>query len=78
MHVLIAHRRDLLAECAGLALKDDAMSELFRINKTEWQQEVNRIREFHATFGERMPAGMKQELGDLEKRIAGMPTGPQL
>ena len=54
------------------------MSELFRINKTEWQQEVNRIREFHATFGERMPAGMKQELSDLEKRVAGMPTSPQL
>ena len=48
----------------GLNLKEDALAELFKINKGEWLQEVQRTKEFHSTFGERLPAGMKTQLAE--------------
>jgi phosphoenolpyruvate carboxykinase (GTP) len=60
-------------DVAGLTLKDEAMTDLFRVSKTEWTQEVSRVREFHSTFGDRMPQGIKDELATLEKRISALP-----
>jgi phosphoenolpyruvate carboxykinase (GTP) len=60
-------------DVSGLAMKEDATAELFKISKGEWTQEVARIREFHSTFGDRLPAGIKTELQELEKRVSAMP-----
>eukprot|EP00455_Lapot_gusevi_P000439 TRINITY_DN101_c0_g1_i4.p1 TRINITY_DN101_c0_g1~~TRINITY_DN101_c0_g1_i4.p1 ORF type:complete len:171 (-),score=89.71 TRINITY_DN101_c0_g1_i4:222-734(-) len=57
-------------DLSGLNLSGDAMSELFRVNKTEWSQEVTRYREFQHLFGDRVPPALKQQLADLEKNIS--------
>lgn len=56
----------------GLNLADENMAELFRINKAEWSQEVTRYREFHNSFGTRLPAGIKDQLNELDSRVSSM------
>jgi phosphoenolpyruvate carboxykinase (GTP) len=54
---------------SGLALSKEASKELFRIDQTEWVQEVDELREYFKIFGSHLPAGITQELDALESRL---------
>ena len=58
---------------SGLNLKDDAVSELLRVQRSEWTLEVTRYKEFQNMFGDRMPAELKQEITKLESKINALP-----
>jgi phosphoenolpyruvate carboxykinase (GTP) len=34
-----------------------------------WRGEIDSIEEHYAKFGDRLPAGLRQELGDLKRRL---------
>ena len=53
----------------GLKAAPGAMDELLKVDKGLWKQEIPKIKEHFAKFGNNLPAGLKQELADLEKRL---------
>ncbi len=54
---------------SGLALDQEDVSELLAVDREGWANEVPLIREYYATFGEKMPAALMRELDALEKRL---------
>ncbi|MBL8769680.1 MAG: phosphoenolpyruvate carboxykinase (GTP), partial [Planctomycetes bacterium] len=54
----------------GLDVSPDQMKELLAVDKTEWTTEAKGIAEFFGQFGDRLPAAMKQQLDELNKRLA--------
>jgi phosphoenolpyruvate carboxykinase (GTP) len=54
----------------GLDVSPDQMKELLAVDKTEWATEAKGIAEFFGQFGDRLPAAMKQQLDELNKRLA--------
>lgn len=53
----------------GLDVGEEEIKKLFEIDPADWQKEVKELREYFKLFGDRLPAGLEQELKDLEKRI---------
>jgi phosphoenolpyruvate carboxykinase (GTP) len=53
----------------GLDLSDEAMATLLTVDKAQWQEEVGRIEEHYAFVGEQLPAELRDELRELEKRL---------
>jgi len=53
----------------GLAVSPDALNELRRVDSQEWRDEIPRIEEFYAQFGDHVPEGLRDELAALEKRL---------
>jgi len=53
----------------GLDVDDSAMQELLRVDMEGWKAEIPSIKEHYATFGDKLPGGLKEELSDLEKRL---------
>ena len=47
----------------------DSIDELLNIDKEGWKKEVELIKEYFVQFGDRLPAELKIELEDLEKRL---------
>ena len=47
----------------------DAHSELFKIEAHEWKEQVQKLRTYFSTFGERLPQGLHEELDNLEMRL---------
>ena len=56
----------------GIDVTKDTMKELLSIDKDEWTSEVAEIKEHYQKIGDRLPAELKQELFDLEKRVSNM------
>jgi phosphoenolpyruvate carboxykinase (GTP) len=54
----------------GLAVADDDMAELLRVDIDEWRAEVPSIEEHYAHLGERVPVALRDELAGLEKRLS--------
>jgi phosphoenolpyruvate carboxykinase (GTP) len=54
----------------GLTLPRGDLDELLRVDLDGWRAEVPLIREHFAQFGTHLPAGLAEELADLEKRLA--------
>jgi phosphoenolpyruvate carboxykinase (GTP) len=48
------------------------MEELFHLEKEEWQAEVESIKEHYASYGEKMPKELKDQLKALEARVNAM------
>ena len=46
------------------------MKELTTVDKEGWKAELPLIKEHFATFGAKLPKGLKDELAALEKRLA--------
>jgi len=57
---------------AGLAMPDDDMTELLRVDVEEWRREVPSIEEHYANLGERLPDALRDELAALEKRLSAV------
>jgi phosphoenolpyruvate carboxykinase (GTP) len=58
-------------DTAGLAMSEDQLAQLLKVDEDEWRQEVPLIDEHFRTFGERLPEELRDELRELEKRLAG-------
>ena len=53
----------------GLDLSAEGVAKLLSVDIAGWLQELPRIREHFAKFGDHLPEGMRQEVDDLEKRL---------
>jgi phosphoenolpyruvate carboxykinase (GTP) len=53
----------------GLKVANDNMQELLKVDKESWKAELPLIREHFATFGDKLPKGLNDELAALEKRL---------
>ena len=56
-------------DTAGLQLPAADLARLLNVDVEGWQAEVPRIREHFAKFGDRLPAGLKEEVDALEQRL---------
>jgi phosphoenolpyruvate carboxykinase (GTP) len=56
-------------DLAGLALDHEDVAELLSVDHEGWTHEVPLIREYYATFGDRMPRELLEELDGLEQRL---------
>ncbi len=54
----------------GLDVGAADLKELLRVDTEGWKSEIPSIKEHYATFGDKLPAGLKEELADLEKRLS--------
>ena len=56
------------------------MAELVSVDAESWRQEVPQIEQHYAHIGERLPDELRDELRELEKRLANSTglTGPRL
>src|SRR5665811_1820246 len=53
----------------GLDVDAADLKELMRVDTEGWKSEIPSIKEHYATFGDKLPKGLKDELADLEKRL---------
>ncbi len=53
----------------GLDVTDDALAELLSVDVAAWKAELPLIAEHYATFGDRLPSAMRDELAALEQRL---------
>ncbi|HDY69256.1 MAG: phosphoenolpyruvate carboxykinase (GTP) [Candidatus Scalindua sediminis] len=53
----------------GLDISNEDLEELLKVDPEDWKKQIPLIREHFARFGDRLPAGLKDELEALEKRL---------
>ena len=53
----------------GLHVPEAALRTLLTVDATRWKEEVPSIHQHFATFGDRLPQGLRDELAALEKRL---------
>jgi phosphoenolpyruvate carboxykinase (GTP) len=53
----------------GLEIKPGALDVLLKVDVEGWLAELPTIKTHYASFGDRLPAGLNQELAELEKRL---------
>ncbi len=56
-------------DTSGLNISDADMTELLRVDKAGWLQELAGIKEHYAKLGDHVPQALKDELATLEKRL---------
>ncbi len=56
-------------DTAGLDVSAADMAELLKVNKNEWLQEVESIKEHYAKYGSKLPAELANQLSALEARL---------
>ena len=56
-------------DLAGSDVSKDALQKLLRVDGAGYKKEVERIREFYALFGDRIPKALLTELDQLESRV---------
>ncbi len=57
-------------DVSGLDISDETLTELLSVNADAWRGEVELINGHFEFIGERLPQAMRDELADLEKRLA--------
>ena len=57
-------------DVAGLNVPPDKIRQLLRVDKDEWKNEADSIEKHFSQFGDRLPAGLRQELANLRQRLA--------
>ncbi len=55
----------------GLKLDKETLEQLLSVDTAVWKEEVASQKEFFKKFGDRLPAGIKEELDKLEARLNG-------
>jgi len=53
----------------GLNLSKEAL-DIFKVDKTDWQNEVEELKDYFLLFGDRFPKALSDELQGLEKRLS--------
>ena len=56
-------------DTTGLDVADADLDELLKVDTKGWKEELPLIKEHFATFGDKLPAGLKEEFAALEKRL---------
>ena len=56
-------------DTTGLDLDDETMAALLAVDEREWAAEVDSIREFYASIGERLPDALSAQLDALADRL---------
>ncbi|HVT76815.1 MAG TPA: phosphoenolpyruvate carboxykinase domain-containing protein, partial [Acidimicrobiales bacterium] len=54
----------------GVDVNAEDMAELLSVDTEEWRAEIPSIEEHYATFGDRIPDALRDELAGLEKRLS--------
>jgi phosphoenolpyruvate carboxykinase (GTP) len=57
-------------DLTGLELSPDDAAKLVAVDEDEWRDELPRIEAHYADIGDRLPQELRDELADLEKRLA--------
>lgn len=47
----------------------DALASILSVNKENWKQDLENVKEFYNKFGDRVPAELQREVVELEKRL---------
>jgi len=58
-------------DTSGLDLPAGAMTKLLAVDPEEWRAQLPRLREHFATFGDKLPAELADQLDALERRLGG-------
>lgn len=58
-------------DVSGLDIDDSTLEQLLAVDNEAWRQEVAQIEAHYEIFGDRLPAELRDELRELEKRLAG-------
>jgi phosphoenolpyruvate carboxykinase (GTP) len=58
-------------DLSGLAISPDDLQELLSVNVRDWLAELKDIEEHYATFGQRLPPALRNQLEALRQRLAG-------
>jgi len=56
-------------DVTGVDVTSADMAELLNVNVDEWRAEVPSIRQYYATFGDRLPAALHAQVDELETRL---------
>jgi phosphoenolpyruvate carboxykinase (GTP) len=56
-------------DTSGLDLLADAMAKLLRVDPEEWRDQLPRLREHFAMFGDKLPDELAEQLDALEERL---------
>jgi len=56
-------------DCEGLNVSTEDMTELLKVDKVEWLNEVSSIRTHYSKFGKHMPQELIQQLDAMEERL---------
>ena len=56
-------------DLVGLDISSENMKALMEVDPTEWRAEVSDIEKHFSLFGNRLPARLTKQLGDLKKRL---------
>jgi phosphoenolpyruvate carboxykinase (GTP) len=56
-------------DTVGLDITEEDLDELLEVNPEDWRREVPLIREHFATFGDRLPKTLADEVDELERRL---------
>jgi phosphoenolpyruvate carboxykinase (GTP) len=57
-------------DTSGLELSPDAISKLLAVDPAEWRDQLSRLHEHFAMFGEKLPDELAKQLAALEDRLA--------
>jgi phosphoenolpyruvate carboxykinase (GTP) len=60
----------------GLDLDPAALEAVMSVNPLEWQNEIPLIAEYYASFGDRAPAALYEELNALDARLSAATAQP--
>lgn len=64
---LIPRLKDL--DLAGLSIKEEEMSKLFKVDKNGWKEEVIGVKKFFSGFGAHLPRELNEECVKLERQL---------
>jgi len=53
----------------GLSITEETFQKIFKIDPTEWLEEVRRIEEHYQIYGDLLPKELREELNQLENRL---------
>jgi phosphoenolpyruvate carboxykinase (GTP) len=57
-------------DTSGMAMDDHTMAELLAVDAESWRAELPQIEEHYASIGDTVPEALRQQLEELEKRLA--------
>ncbi len=56
-------------DLSGLEISDDDFASLLHVDPEEWKHELQELAEYFEKFGDKLPSGIKDELGRLKQRL---------
>jgi phosphoenolpyruvate carboxykinase (GTP) len=56
-------------ETEGLDITEEQMHQLLYVNPAELREQLEGIEEHYAKFGDRLPAALREQLGELGRRL---------